>query len=76
MQVNWILFSAICLFGFCTLTEEAFGSQSLQSFINKFVDVDKFKVHGILSLNHSSTHHIWNFFKTKYGRIYSSTGLV
>jgi hypothetical protein len=74
MKLHWILFSAIFLLGFCTPVQGLFGDSSLQDYIDNFIDVAKFKLDGILSLNDSTINRIWSYFKSKYGRTYSSLG--
>jgi hypothetical protein len=74
MKVNWIVFLAICLFGVCIPVQEA-SIISLQSFVEHVVDIGKFKISGLFHLNDSAIFHMWDFFKTTYGRAYSSIGL-
>ncbi|CAF0736161.1 unnamed protein product [Rotaria sordida] len=72
MKLHWFLISAICLFGLCKPTQGLFDGLSLQDYIDNFVDAAKFKINGILSLNDSTVNRIWSYFKSKYGRAYSS----
>lgn len=75
MKVHWILFSIILLFSVCTTVQGLFNTGlSLQDYVDGFVDAAKFKLNGILSLNDSSVNRIWSYFKSKYGRAYSSLG--
>ena len=74
MKLHWILFSAIVLLSFCTPTQGLFGGLSLQDYVDNFIDAAKFKLDGILSLNDSTINRIWSYFKSKYGRAYSSLG--
>lgn len=75
MKLHWVLFSAILLLGFCTPIEGLFGSSSLQDYIDGFVDAAKFQINGMLSLNDSTVSRVWSYFKSHYGRAYSSLGL-
>lgn len=75
MKVPGILFSTLLLLVFCTPTEGLFGGASLQDYVDGFVDAAKFQINGMLSLNDSSVNRIWTYFKSKYGRAYSSLGL-
>lgn len=75
MKLQWVLFSAVLLLGFCTPIEGLFGSSSLQDYIDGLVDAAKFQINGMLSLNDSSVSRIWSYFKSQYGRAYSSLGL-
>ncbi len=74
MKLYWILLSSIFLLSFCTPVQGLFGDSSLQDYIDNFVDATKFKLNGILSLNDSAINRIWSYFKSKYGRAYSSLG--
>ncbi len=74
MKFHWILFSAIFLFGFCAPTEGLFSGLSLQDYVDGLIDTAKLKLDGILSLNDSTINRIWSYFKSKYGRAYSSYG--
>jgi hypothetical protein len=74
MKLHWILFSAILLLGFCTPAQGLFSGLSLQDYVDQVVDNTKFKLNGILSLNDSTVVRIWSYFKSKYGRVYSSFG--
>ncbi len=74
MKLHWSLFSAIFLLGFCTPIQGIFGGSSLQDYIDQFVDTAKFQVNGIFSLNDSSINRIWSYFKSKYGRAYTTLG--
>jgi hypothetical protein len=74
MKLYWILFSAFFLLSFCKPAQGLFGDSSLQDYIDNFVDAAKFKLNGILSLNDSTINRIWSYFKSKYGRAYSSLG--
>lgn len=74
MKSCGILFLTIVLLGFCvTKTDGLFESLNLQEYVDKVVDIAKFKLDGILSVNDSTVSRIWSFFKTTYGRSYSST---
>ena len=75
MKLPWILFSTLLLLVFCTPTEGLFGGASLQDYVDNVVDAAKFQLNGMLSLNDSSVNRIWSYFKSKYGRAYSSLGL-
>lgn len=75
MKFPCIVFSTFLLLIFCTPTEGLFGGSSLQEYVDGFVDAAKFQLNGILSLNDSSINRIWSYFKSKYGRAYSSLGL-
>jgi len=74
MKLYWILCAAILLIGVYVPCEGSILRAHLQDFIDNFVDVDKFKQQGIQSLNSTAFKHIWDFFKAKYRRQYSSTG--
>jgi hypothetical protein len=74
MKLYWILFSAILLIGISVPCEGSFDRARFQDFIDKYVDVERFKEEGIKSLNATAMNYIWNFFKTKFARHYSSTG--
>jgi hypothetical protein len=74
MKLHWLLFSAIFLLGFCTPAQGLFGSSSLQNYIDNLVDAAKFQLNGMLSLNDSTINRIWSYFKSQYGRSYSSLG--
>jgi hypothetical protein len=74
MKLHWILVSAICLLIFCTPTQGLFSGTSLQDYVDSFVDAAKYKFDGMLSLNDSVVSRIWSYFKSKYGRAYSSLG--
>jgi hypothetical protein len=74
MKLYWILFSVIFLLSSCTPTQGLFTSSSLQDYIDSFVDAAKYKLDGILNLNDSTIDRIWSYFKSKYGRVYSSLG--
>ena len=50
------------------------GSSSLQDYVNGFVDTAKARMEGAVSLNDTAVSRIWAYFKTKYGRTYSSMG--
>ncbi|CAF1551468.1 unnamed protein product [Adineta ricciae] len=67
-----MLYTVILLIGLCMPSEGLFSGASLQDYIDSFVDVAKYKIEGKLSLNDSSIGQIWSFFKSKYGRVYSS----
>ena len=73
--MNRMLCTTILLIGLCTTSEGLFGGASLQDYIDSFVDAAKYKIEGKLSLNDSSIGQIWSFFKSKYGRVYTSIGL-
>jgi len=72
MQLYRILFTAILLIGIYGPCNGLFSGTSLQDFVDSFVDAGKFKLNGIKSLNASAIGDIWSFFKTKFGRHYSS----
>lgn len=74
MKVYWILFSTFILFNFCIPVQGLFSDSNLQDYVDSFIDAAKFKLNGILSLNDSSINRIWSYFKSKYGRAYSSLG--
>jgi hypothetical protein len=74
MKLYWILLSTIFLLGFCTPAQGLFGGLSLQDYIDGIVDATKFKINGILSLNDSTIARVWSYFKSKYGRVYTSLG--
>ncbi|UJR21801.1 hypothetical protein I4U23_024879 [Adineta vaga] len=68
MKVYRILCTVILLSG----CQGLFSGTSLQDYIESFVDAAKFKIEGKLNMNDSSISQIWSFFKSKYGRVYSS----
>ncbi|CAF1265855.1 unnamed protein product [Adineta steineri] len=72
MKLQWIVFTAICLLGLCRPTDGLFGTTSLQDYVDNLVDAAKFKFEGMLSVNDSVVGRMWTFFKSKYGRAYSS----
>ena len=74
MKLYWVLLSAIFLLGFCTPAQGLFGGASLQDYIDQVVDNAKLQLNGILSLNDSTVNRIWTYFKSKYGRVYTSLG--
>ncbi len=77
MKLCWILFStAILLIGIYVPGEGFLDRTRFQDFIDNYVDIEKFKEEGMKSLNATAMKYIWNFFKTKFIRDYSSTGLL
>jgi hypothetical protein len=74
MKVYRILFSISIFLGLFLPCEGLFGGDSLQDFIDGFVDAAKFHLEGIISLNDSAIHEMWYYFKTKYHRVYSTIG--
>ena len=74
MKWYGILFTLIVLIVLCKPCEGLFHRLSLQDYVDSFIDAAKFQIEGILSLNDSSINKIWTFFKSKYGRGYSSFG--
>jgi hypothetical protein len=51
-----------------------FGSSSLQDYIESFIDDAKVQLEEAINLNDSAIGQIWSYFKTDYGRVYSSLG--
>lgn len=74
MKLYGILFTAFLLLGLSVPCEGLFSGTSLQDYIDNFVDMAKFSLDGITSMNNSAISHIWSYFKSKYGRAYSSIG--
>jgi hypothetical protein len=74
MKLYWILFSGILLLGIYVPCEGFLDKARFQDFVDKYVDVEKFKEEGIRSLNATAMQYIWNYFKTKFVRHYSSSG--
>lgn len=75
MKLYWILFTGILLIDLYVPCEGLFGTSGpFQDFVDKFVDIDKFKDIGLKSLNSTAWETIWAFFKTKFNRHYSSSG--
>jgi hypothetical protein len=74
MRLYWILFTAIFLIGIYVPCEGFFSGTSIQDFVDNIVDIAKFKLEGIKSLNDSTIGHIWSVFKSTYGRQYLSSG--
>lgn len=72
MKLYGILFTTIFLLSIFVPAQSLFGGTSLQDFVDSFIDAAKFKLDGIDSLNDTAIGHIWSYFKTKYGRVYSS----
>ncbi|CAF0799668.1 unnamed protein product [Adineta ricciae] len=72
MKLQWILFFSICLVGFSTPVQGLFSGTSLQDYIDGLVDAAKFKIQGMVSLNDTTVGRMWSYFKSKYGRVYSS----
>ena len=54
MKLYRILFSISIFLGLFLPCEGLFGGDSLQDYIDSFVDTAKFKLNGILSLNDSA----------------------
>ncbi|CAF1251730.1 unnamed protein product [Rotaria sordida] len=73
MKLYGILFTFILLIGLSSCRDKFLTRTSVQDYVDKFVDVVKFKHQGILSLNKTAIRQIWSFFKAKYRRFYSST---
>ena len=74
MKLSAILCCSIFLLVCAAPAQGLFGSGSLQDYVEGLVDATKFRVEGMLSLNDSSISRIWSYFKSKYGRTYSSIG--
>jgi len=74
MQLYCILCAAILLIGIYVPCEGFLTDGKFQDFIDNFVDIEKFKQEGIQSLNSTAMKHIWDFFKAKFSRHYSTTG--
>jgi hypothetical protein len=69
-----ILFATLLLLGICVPVQGLFSGTSLQEYVESFVDGAKLELEGRLSLNDSAIGYIWTYFKSKYGRVYSSFG--
>ena len=66
---------AVLVLAAATTAEGLFSSgSSLQNYVDGFVDAAKARVEGAVSLNDTAVSRIWAYFKTKYGRTYSSMG--
>lgn len=74
MQLTWAVLCALCLLGCCAPVQGLFGSSSLQDYVDGLVDAAKFKLEGMLSINDSTVNRMWSYFKSTYGRAYSSMG--
>ncbi len=74
MKLYWILCTAILLIGICVPCEGFLSQGPFQDFIDNYVDIEKFKQEGIRSLNSTAMKHIWDYFKSKFRRHYSTTG--
>ena len=74
MKFYGILFTAILLIGLSIPCEGLFHGTSFQDYVDSFVDAAQFQLDGIININASSISDIWSYFKSKYGRIYSSFG--
>ena len=59
---------------FTTPTHDHFHGKSVQDYLNSFVDEEKFRQHGISSLDEETRDKIWSHFKSFHGRVYSSHG--
>jgi len=74
MKLYWILLVAAFLIDIYVPCEGFLSPTKLQDFIDKYVDIERFKQEGITSLNITAMEHIWNYFKTKFQRHYRTTG--
>ena len=75
MKLQWILFFSICFVGLFTPAQGLFSGTSLQDYVDGLVDAAKFQLQGMLSLNDTTVGRMWSYFKSKYGRVYSSLGM-
>ncbi|CAF3313614.1 unnamed protein product [Rotaria sp. Silwood2] len=73
MKLYIILFTLILLIGLCTSSEEFHDRRSLQDYVDRLVDANKFRLQGVSSINDTTIRRIWSFFKEKYRRFYSSS---
>jgi hypothetical protein len=74
MNLSGIIFTIIILIGLHVPCEGLFGSGSLQDYIDNFIDMAKLQLEGVVNLSDPAINKIWTYFKSKYGRIYSSIG--
>lgn len=74
MKWNGIIFVVIFLFTTNQCCQGLFGGATLQDYIDRVVDVAKLQLDGVVSLNDSAINNIWTYFKTNYGRAYSTLG--
>ena len=74
MKWNGIIFVVIFLFITHRGCEGLFGGASFQDYVDRVVDVAKLQLDGVVNLNDSAINNIWMYFKTKYGRVYSTVG--
>lgn len=75
MRLNAIIYVVLVLFVTHERCAGLFGGASLQDYIDRVVDVAKLHFDTVASMNDSTISNIFNFFKSKYGRVYSSLGL-
>ena len=75
MKLYEIIFAVSFLIAVTVPCEGLFNGESLQDYIDRFVDRTKARWEDVVNLNDSAVNRIWNYFKTKYDRVYSSSGL-
>ena len=74
MHLLFVFFLILLREGFSAPSHGSFQGKSVQDYVNSFVDEEKFRQHGISSLDEGTRDHIWSFFKAFHGRAYSSNG--
>lgn len=74
MKLQFLLILVVLTTVLFVPSQGLFGSTSLQDYVESFIDAANFKFDGALNLNDSAIGRIWSFFKSKYGRAYSSVG--
>ena len=75
MRLNGIIYVVLLLCAVHERCDGLFGGASFQDYVDQIVDVAKLHLDTIANMNDSTIHQLWSYFKTKYGRIYSSLGL-
>ncbi len=74
MHLPFVFFLILLGEGISTPAHGSFQGKSVQDYVNSFVDEEKFRQHGISSLDEETRDHIWSFFKSFHERVYSSDG--
>ena len=74
MKIDILLTVVAFLLVFSPPVHGLFASNSLQEYIESFIDAAKFEFEGTINLNESAIGQIWFYFKSNYGRVYSSVG--
>jgi hypothetical protein len=74
MHLPFVFLLILFIGRFSNSAHSFFKGKSVQDYIDSFVDVEKFRQHGISSLDEETRDLIWSFFKSFHRRVYSSPG--